>query len=52
MRYDPRRPDELYAPQPVSVSVMVGIIVAPMLAGLLVLGLWLTLWQLVEALTG
>lgn len=52
VRYDPRRPDKLYAPQPVSVYVVVGVVVTPMLAGILVLGLWLTLWQLVEMLTG
>lgn len=52
VRYDPRRPDELYAPQPVSVYVVIGVVVTPMLAALLALGLWLTLWQLVEVLTG
>lgn len=52
VRYDPRRPDELYAPQPVGVYVVIGVVVTPMLAGLLALGLWLTLWQLVDVLTG
>ncbi|WP_406494835.1 hypothetical protein OG936_13540 [Streptomyces sp. NBC_00846] len=52
VRYDPRHPDKLYAPQPVLVYVVVGVVVTPMLAGLLAMGVWLTLWQLVDVLMG
>lgn len=51
VRYDPRHPDKLYTPQPVLLYVVVGVVVTPMLAGLLALGLWLTLGQLVDTLT-
>jgi len=52
VRYDPRHPAKLYAPQPALVYVVVGVVVTPMLAGLLALGLWLTLWQLLDVLKG
>ncbi|MFC8534674.1 hypothetical protein ACFUJY_12050 [Streptomyces sp. NPDC057249] len=52
VRYDPRRPDEPYAPQPTILYVVVGLVVGPMLAGVLTLGLGLTFWPLTEALTG
>ncbi|NYV72861.1 hypothetical protein [Streptomyces sp. UH6] len=51
VRYDPRHPDKLYAPQPALLYVVVGVVVTPMLAGLLALGLSLTLGQLVDTLT-
>ncbi|MFC9425777.1 hypothetical protein [Streptomyces sp. NPDC056987] len=46
VRYDPRHPDRLYAPQPVLAYVVIGAAVTPMPAGFLTAGLWLTLWQL------
>ncbi|MFE3739228.1 hypothetical protein [Streptomyces sp. NPDC059134] len=50
VRYDPRDPDELYAPQPVLAYVVIGVAVGPMLAALLTAGLWLTLWQFIDVL--
>ncbi|MGZ2358927.1 hypothetical protein LRE75_19845 [Streptomyces sp. 372A] len=52
VRYDPSRPDELYAPQPAILYVVVGAVVGPMLAGVLALGLGLAFWPLGEALAG
>ncbi|MFE4454026.1 hypothetical protein [Streptomyces sp. NPDC056796] len=51
VRYDPRDPEKLYAPQSVLFHVFIGIILTPMLGGLLGVGLWFTLWQLVDVLT-
>jgi hypothetical protein len=52
VRYDPRDPERMYAPQPLLVYVLIAIPAVPLIGGALAAGLWLGPWQLVDVLLG